>query len=126
MSSLGFDIQKFHFVGHSLGAQLLGQAGRIAKFSPQKLVLTRISGLDPAGPAFFPLNPYVIPLNSQDADFVDIIHTDSIAFGANTATGHADFWPNGGSMQPKCLPLDYNNFADDESKCNTLKKLSVL
>lgn len=33
-------------VGHSLGAHLMGQAGRKSK------VFTRITGLDPAGPSF--------------------------------------------------------------------------
>lgn len=43
--------------------------------------VSRVTGLDPAGPAFFPLNPYLTPLNLQDANFVDIIHTDSTLLG---------------------------------------------
>jgi hypothetical protein len=49
MSNLGFDISKFHFVGHSLGAHLLGQVGRTVKSMSSRIILERITGLDPAG-----------------------------------------------------------------------------
>lgn len=117
MSTAGFNVGKFHLVGHSLGAHLVGQIGRTTKFSPMKLVLPRISGLDPAGPAFYPLSPYLYPLNAQDAKFVDIIHTDVVAFGGNIATGHADFWPNGPMLQPGCPPLDYSSVEIISSNC---------
>lgn len=116
MSNLGFNIEKFHFVGHSLGAHLLGQVGRTTKASTIKLELTRITGLDPAGPAFFPISPFLVPLGSSDAKFVDIIHTDSFAFGATIATGHADFWPNAAALQPGCPSLDFINVLNISSK----------
>lgn len=106
MAKRGFKIENFHFVGHSLGAHLLGEVGRTTKLS--NLELNRITGLDPAGPTFFPLNPFISPLNAFDAKFVDIIHTDSLVMGATVATGHVDFWPNGG-FQPNCPPFDSAN-----------------
>jgi hypothetical protein len=115
MSCLGFKIDKFHFIGLSLGAHLVGVIGRTVKAS-RKHELQRITGLDPAGPAFFPLNPFLIPLNSQDAKFVDIIHTDSFAFGANLPTGHADFWVNGAKLQPGCPLLDFSDATKTTSK----------
>lgn len=60
------------------------------------------AGLDPA----FPL--YMSPdastrLNVNDADFVDVIHTDGHLYGYPWPMGHADFFPNGGGpYQPGC------------------------
>ena len=47
-------------------------------------------------------------LTKDDAQFVDIIHTNagnnlaSLKFGMTKATGHVDFYPNGGVKQPAC------------------------
>lgn len=116
MRGLGFNLDKFHLIGHSLGAHLVGQIGRTTKNSVNKYVFHKITGLDPAGPVFFPLNSMVPALSALDAEYVDIIHTDAMGLGANTGTGHADFWPNAGTMQPGCPPVNYRNFFDVESK----------
>lgn len=43
-------------------------------------------------------------MDSSDAEFVDVIHTDAGIFGFPTSIGHVDFYPNGGiSPQPGCL-----------------------
>ncbi|KAJ8310912.1 hypothetical protein KUTeg_012777 [Tegillarca granosa] len=90
-----------HIIGHSLGAQVSGHAGhRIHKVG-------RITGLDPAEPHFTFPDPDT-RLDSSDADFVDIIHTDGSVFkgfagyGLKTALGHVDFYVNGGEHQPGC------------------------
>lgn len=45
----------------------MGQAGRTLKeISNGALQVSNIVGLDPSGPAFYPLNPYVIALNKND------------------------------------------------------------
>lgn len=42
-------------------------------------------------------------IGENDAEFVDIIHTDAGVYGAPVRTGSVDFWPNGGkSIQPGC------------------------
>lgn len=42
-------------------------------------------------------------IDKNDAEFVDIIHTDANFYGAPMATGTIDFWPNGGvRFQPGC------------------------
>ena len=73
-----------HCIGHSLGAHVCGFTGRALR-NISHLYLSRISGLDPAGPMFTndvpsPFNYYNITpearLNKDDAEFVDIIHTD--------------------------------------------------
>ena len=60
-----------------------------------------ISGLDPAGPAFSNTDPAVL-LDSTDAKYVDIIHTDTVKFGISQESRHIDFFPNGGYTQPGC------------------------
>ena len=50
-------------IGHSLGAHVLGQAGRRCIDAPESLKLKRISALDPAGPCF-ERNPTITPLKS--------------------------------------------------------------
>ncbi|XP_034176484.2 pancreatic triacylglycerol lipase-like [Osmia lignaria lignaria] len=91
----GVDGKKIHIIGHSLGAQVAGYIGRNVNES-----LSRITGLDPAGPLFYASNPH---LSASDADFVDIIHTDAGVLGLALATGTVDFFPNRGSgPQPGC------------------------
>lgn len=92
-----------HILGHSLGAHVAGYAGN---YVPGKL--GRITGLDPAGPAFE--TPYLKDaeerLDSTDANFVDIIHTCAGSLGILRPIGHVDFYPNGGTFrQPGCPVL---------------------
>ncbi|EDW02793.1 GH10839 [Drosophila grimshawi] len=66
-------------------------------------IFSEISALDPAFPLFY-LNAGIIKhLSKDDAEFVDVIHTDAWHYGAPFSTGTADFWPNGGTApQPGC------------------------
>lgn len=110
MQSLGFNLDKFELVGHSLGAQLVGQIGRTTK--NKKYLIKKITGLDAAAPLFIPLNPFTPSLNAGDAEYVDVIHTDSTNLGADVSLGHADFWPNAGKEQPGCPIIHAKNFTD--------------
>ena len=63
-------------------------------------------GLDPAKP-FLTLENIDNRLDTTDADFVDVIHTDSgnltgLELGFFAPIGHIDFYPNGGTDQPGC------------------------
>ncbi|XP_077525797.1 pancreatic triacylglycerol lipase-like [Haemaphysalis longicornis] len=97
---------RVHYIGHSLGAQAGGFFGQdVQDLTGAKV--GRITGLDPAGPLFEYFDAY---LSKEHADFVDIIHT-SMGMGFNffrgrlgitKATGHVDFYPNGGKQQPGC------------------------
>ncbi|XP_072756273.1 pancreatic lipase-related protein 2-like [Anoplolepis gracilipes] len=89
-----------HILGHSLGAHVAGYVGNYLSGK-----LGRITGLDPAGPAFE--TPYMKDaeerLDSKDANFVDVIHTCAGSLGILKPIGHADFYPNGGTFrQPGC------------------------
>lgn len=68
-------------------------------------------GLDPALPLFATLNDQW-KLDPSDAEFVDVIHTGAGYFGKIEATGHVDFYVNGGYIQPAC-----KNAACEYTKC---------
>jgi len=100
----------FHMIGHSLGAQIMGYAGKEIK-RLDGASLGRISGLDPAGPLFESYGP-VVRVDAADADMVDIMHTDAEAvvdagFGTRYSIGDVDFYPNGGKHQPGCPAETY-------------------
>lgn len=84
MKSEGFG--SFYLVGHSLGAHMMGYAARTSAALSFKI--PRVTGLDPASPGFFPMNPFLTALSKQDTDFVDIIHTNSIFFGGTNEIYH--------------------------------------
>lgn len=98
------DLDKVHYIGHSLGGQTGGFFGKhIINFTGQQV--GRITGLDPAGPLF---EEYGVYLNKEHARFVDIIHTSAGRsvhkgnLGITISSGHADFFPSGGIRQPGC------------------------
>jgi hypothetical protein len=71
----GLDPKKIHIVGHSLGSHVAAHIGRQIQESGLGKV-GRITALDPAKPWFDGSNrPQRIGKN--DADFVDVIHTNS-------------------------------------------------
>lgn len=93
-SQAGAEFNNMHLIGFSLGAHLVGNAGRSLNTK-----VARITGLDPAGP-LWTLNP--AHLMKTDAVYVEAIHTDRNLFGTNLNVGHTDFSPNGGFKQPGC------------------------
>ncbi|TDH00980.1 hypothetical protein EPR50_G00175440 [Perca flavescens] len=92
---------KFHIIGHSLGAHAAGDAGS------RTAGLARITGLDPTEP-YFQDTDASVRLDTSDAAFVDVIHTDGLPFksklglGMSQSMGHIDFYPNGGELMPGC------------------------
>lgn len=65
-----------------------------------KIIIVQ-TGLDPAKPLFvFAKNDR--RLGKDDAEFVDVIHTDVMQRGVLAPAGHADFYVNGGFDQPGC------------------------
>lgn len=60
-----------------------------------------IIGLDPAGPFFSDDKPEE-RLSPENAEYVEVIHTDRTQQGFARPIGHADFYPNQGKKQPGC------------------------
>jgi pancreatic lipase-related protein 2 len=86
-----------HIIGFSLGAHVPAFAANYLK--PYKL--SRITGLDPAMPLFITPNKDQ-KLDEGDAEFVDVFHTNAFVQGKVEASGHIDFYMNGGINQPGC------------------------
>lgn len=60
-----------------------------------------LSGLDPALPLFY-TTYFNRRLSQNDAEFVDVIHTNAMIQGQLAPCGHVDFYVNGGMSQPAC------------------------
>ncbi|XP_028161551.1 pancreatic lipase-related protein 2-like [Ostrinia furnacalis] len=97
INTAGGNLNYFHLVGFSLGAHLVGNAGRELGGR-----VARITGLDPAGPLW---NYNSKRINENDGIYVEAIHTDGglNGLGIGSAVANADFFPNGGTNQPGCL-----------------------
>ncbi|XP_050351751.1 lipase member H-A-like [Nymphalis io] len=98
LTSQGLDPKKLEIVGLSLGAQT---ASFIAK--NYRLLtgmnISRVTGLDPAGPCFRNLGPED-RLDKTDADFVETVNTNIDELGMAAPVGHVNFYVNGGETQP--------------------------
>jgi len=110
LSQLPMASSSFHCVGHSLGAHVCSYAGKYLQ-SEFSSTLGRITGMDPAGPAFQKTTK-AVRLDASDASFVDVIHTnggeeDEGFLGMSFSIGHADFYPNGGVSQPGCWDINF-------------------
>ncbi|XP_009073378.1 PREDICTED: lipase member H-A-like isoform X2 [Acanthisitta chloris] len=92
----GASLDSMHMIGVSLGAHIAGFVGQ--KYNGK---LGRITGLDPAGPLFTG-EPPEGRLDHTDAQFVDVIHSDTDVLGFKKPLGTIDFYPNGGMDQPGC------------------------
>ncbi|XP_013183851.2 pancreatic lipase-related protein 2 [Amyelois transitella] len=96
-SVTGAGLDSMHLVGFSLGAHVVGNAGRELGGR-----VARVTGLDPAGPLW---NYNSNALGANDGIYVEAIHTDGglVGLGIGTAIANVDFFPNGGNSQPGCL-----------------------
>ncbi len=83
-------LRDVYIIGHSLGAHVAGLAGREI-YLKTNTKIGRITGLDPAGPLYFPSFPNK-NLMKDNALFVDIIHTNAGLLGSLTNDGHVDVW----------------------------------
>ncbi|XP_038206288.1 lipase member H-B-like [Zerene cesonia] len=98
LTEYGLDPKKLEIVGLSLGGQT---ASFIAKHyrKLKGLSVSRLTGLDPAGPCFRNLGPEE-RIDKSDADFVEIVATNIDGYGMAAPVGHVNFYVNGGEYQP--------------------------
>lgn len=96
-------LENVHVVGHSMGAQISGFAGKRVQSEIGKSI-DRITGLDPAMPGFVtPLvRPKKLRLSETDASFIDIIHTSVASSAYSMTLGTVDFYVNVGKTQLSC------------------------
>ncbi|XP_026731913.1 uncharacterized protein LOC113496789 [Trichoplusia ni] len=99
INNAGGNWNNVHLVGHSLGAHIVGSAGRQAGGRP-----SRVTGLDAAGPGWGSGNSNTLSRNA--GRYVEAIHTDGNVLGLMNVIGDTDFYPNGGKHpQPGCSIL---------------------
>lgn len=95
-------LSKIHLIGHSLGSHISGSAGRTF-YEITKRHIPRITGLDPANPCFNE-GESLSGLQRGDAEFIDVIHSNSGVLGQRAPLGDVDFYPNGATaLQPGCF-----------------------
>ncbi|XP_063233508.1 lipase member H-like isoform X2 [Bacillus rossius redtenbacheri] len=97
LASRGQDLGNVHVVGHSLGGQTAGVVGGFVTAGQ----VAKITGLDPAGPAFADKD-LKYKLDPSDGVLVEAIHTNHGFLGSSQLLGHFDFYPNGGKNQAGC------------------------
>lgn len=94
-------VENIHLIGHSLGAHIVGYAGRYFTELTGE-VIPRITGLDPANPCFNE-GESLSGLQRGDASFIDVIHTNSGVLGKSNPVGDVDFYPQGlDAIKPGC------------------------
>ncbi|KAH8391698.1 hypothetical protein KR200_009235 [Drosophila serrata] len=84
-------------VGHSLGAHICGM---ISNHLTKKQY--RIIGLDPARPLIERKKSNTFRLSHDDANVIQVIHTNAGYLGQEDNTGHLNYCVNGGRVQPFC------------------------
>uniref|UniRef100_A0A6P7GDW1 Phospholipase A1 n=1 Tax=Diabrotica virgifera virgifera TaxID=50390 RepID=A0A6P7GDW1_DIAVI len=84
-------------VGHSLGAHICGMMSNHLDRRQHKVV-----GLDPARPLIDRYARREFRLSKEDADHVQVIHTNAGFLGETNQSGHINFCVNGGRFQPSC------------------------
>ncbi|KAH0624905.1 hypothetical protein JD844_032806 [Phrynosoma platyrhinos] len=112
----GASLDSVYMIGVSLGAHVAGFVGKAYNGK-----IGRITGLDPAGPSFTGRLPHE-RLDFNDAQFVDVIHTDIDALGYRKPLGNIDFYPNGGTDQPGCPKTIFGGYYADKWKEHLIEK----
>lgn len=97
LNAHGMPFWSLTITGHSLGGHAAGITGkRVTRGRVQNIV-----AMDPAFPLFSMGNPGA-RVDSSDANYVEIIHTDIGRLGFDQPIGHASFYPNWGRGHPGC------------------------
>ncbi|KAI1278756.1 Pancreatic lipase-related protein 2 [Halotydeus destructor] len=125
-AAIGFNIKQCGksdrtlVVGHSLGGQIIGEAGKFFTNVTQGAKIPLCHALDPAGP-FYDDCSKDVRLNADDCKEVHVCHSDAqeeshtpagaTGYGSNIKCGLCDYWINCGYEQRK-NPCDGMSTAD--------------
>uniref|UniRef100_A0A2A4JPF3 Lipase domain-containing protein n=1 Tax=Heliothis virescens TaxID=7102 RepID=A0A2A4JPF3_HELVI len=111
----GLNVVDLQLIAHSLGAHLMGYAGR--RVRKLGYVIPRVTGLDPAGVFFEGFTIYQA-LDRKSGLFVDVIHTDAGGYGMRKSDVTVEFWPNTEEKesQPGCPVGDFELFTKEYPK----------
>ncbi|XP_055370780.1 vitellogenin-3-like [Condylostylus longicornis] len=97
-------LENIHLIGHSLGANIAGYAGKYFTSTTDRL-LPRITALDPARPCFNE-GEKLSGIERGDAEFIDVIHSNSGVLGKRVPVGDVDFYPGGtGPLRKGCFSI---------------------
>ncbi|XP_023019189.2 phospholipase A1 3 [Leptinotarsa decemlineata] len=122
-------LRNVHLIGHSLGAQVSGFAGKHIQELTTGLKVGRITGLDAASPLFeFPIPlPIHLRINREDAAYVDGIHTNAGFLGYSIPFGNADYYVNyGGPVQPGCYDINiFESFVCSHGKSHSIYSKTI-
>lgn len=110
-----------NFVGYAVGAQIMARTSRLIQSrSNFRHVIGRLTGLDPSN--LGPISSITVGrLSSNDAQFVESIHTDRTLNGDHQSRGHVAFYINGGETQPFCT----STIPTTRANCNSLFALTA-
>lgn len=115
-------LDKVHLISKGLGAMVAAFIGKRTVEKTRKKIL-RITAADPRNAKFEHRHVSKrMRLSVIDAQFVEVIHTDVGNFGFTDTIGHADFFPNGGYMQPDCILYDDEGFNLEFNKSLLIKR----
>lgn len=93
----GMSMSTLYVIGHGMGAHVAGRAGKMMGNNKFNTII----GLDPASQLFHCDDPET-RLSSEDASYVEVVHTNGAFFGFRRPIGTADFYVNGGIAQKAC------------------------
>uniref|UniRef100_A0A1I8MSU9 Lipase domain-containing protein n=1 Tax=Musca domestica TaxID=7370 RepID=A0A1I8MSU9_MUSDO len=89
--------EKITCVGHSLGAHICGMVSNHLNVKQYRII-----GLDPARPLIERKKSNQFRLSLDDANVIQVIHTNAGYLGQEENTGHLNYCVNGGRVQPYC------------------------
>ncbi|XP_069962461.1 lipase member H-B isoform X3 [Bactrocera oleae] len=89
--------EKITCIGHSLGAHICGMISNHLSIKQHRII-----GLDPARPLIERKKNHIFKLSIDDANVIQVIHTNAGFLGQEENIGHLNYCVNGGRFQPFC------------------------
>jgi hypothetical protein len=119
----GYPADDLNLVGFALGAQLIARASRrVQERTSRRFIVGRLTGLEPIQLGLIPGNN-IGRLGTNDAAFVESIHTEGNQNGDHSSRGHIWFMVNGGETQPREI-CDFT-LAGNRADCSHIFVLGI-